>query len=743
MQGQNFFEELKRRNVFRVATAYAIAGWLIIQICTSTFPYLNLPGWLITAVIIFVAIGFPIALIFAWAFELTAEGLKKTAEVVPEKSVTKNTGKKLNRIIITSLSLLVVFLLVERVFFAQSNILDTQNTEVHAASIAVLPFVNMSSDAENEYFSDGLSEELLNVLAKVEGMQVAGRTSSFKFKGRNENLSEIADELGVRYILEGSVRKDGNRVRITAQLIKADDGYHMWSDTYDRELNDIFAIQDEISKSVLNELKVRLLPEDEAEIAKAPTQDIEAYNAYLRGTQLEISRISEDLELAIQQYKEAIRIDPTFALAYARLAIAYNLIKNYGSDIENIDELVRENVDRAIMLDSDIPEAYGALGLMYLDEGEYEKSIEAFAKAVDLNPNYGIVYSWMGNTYIEMVGKRQETIDSYRRAYEIDPENYVVRNNYIRSLMLEGKMDEALSMYEKQVRERPKFLFSYYRVSELYANYKGDEVESLKILLRASEIDEDEAITLGYLMFRAEALELNDYRDDLFEYFKSLYPNHPNVDRFTVVQLQDYEKYEELLPIIEKYRGTIGQEVYGEPALFTTYTYSRFTDHPELIREILRDYYPEFLDGSIEKVDRTIDGVAFVTAMVAKEDGEPELYNKMTDLLCSFAKDEEAAATDDLQSTRHFYAYVQCNALKGDKKETIKWLKEIENDQLIDLYDILREGRYLGEIIAENFPDDPVIGDMRMRSVAEFNRQRNDAIELLKNEGIWQEDWTE
>lgn len=743
MQGQNFFEELKRRNVFRVATAYAIAGWLIIQICTSTFPYLNLPGWLITAVIIFVAIGFPIALIFAWAFELTAEGLKKTAEVVPEKSVTKNTGKKLNRIIITSLSLLVVFLLVERVFFAQSNILDTQNTEVHAASIAVLPFVNMSSDAENEYFSDGLSEELLNVLAKVEGMQVAGRTSSFKFKGRNENLSEIADELGVRYILEGSVRKDGNRVRITAQLIKADDGYHMWSDTYDRELNDIFAIQDEISKSVLNELKVRLLPEDEAEIAKTPTQDIEAYNAYLRGTQLEISRISEDLELAIQQYKEAIRIDPTFALAYARLAIAYNLIKNYGSDIENIDELVRENVDRAIMLDSDIPEAYGALGLMYLDEGEYEKSIEAFAKAVDLNPNYGIVYSWMGNTYIEMVGKRQETIDSYRRAYEIDPENYVVRNNYIRSLMLEGKMDEALSMYEKQVRERPKFLFSYYRVSELYANYKGDEVESLKILLRASEIDEDEAITLGYLMFRAEALELNDYRDDLFEYFKSLYPNHPNVDRFTVVQLQDYEKYEELLPIIEKYRGTIGQEVYGEPALFTTYTYSRFTDHPELIREILRDYYPEFLDGSIEKVDRTIDGVAFVTAMVAKEDGEPELYNKMTDLLCSFAKDEEAAATDDLQSTRHFYAYVQCNALKGDKKETIKWLKEIENDQLIDLYDILREGRYLGEIIAENFPDDPVIGDMRMRSVAEFNRQRNDAIELLKNEGIWQEDWTE
>ena len=212
MDFRNLIAELKRRNVFRVATAYAIAGWLIIQICATTFPFLKLPEWLITAVIVFVLIGFPLSLIFAWAFELTPEGFKKSKEVEITESVTSRTGKKLNGIIITVLSMAVIFLLVERVFFAEAAFIQNQSEiEFETASIAVLPFVDMSADQDQEYFSDGLSEELLNALAKVEDMKVAGRTSSFKFKGQNENLKLIGDELNVQHILEGSVRKSGNR----------------------------------------------------------------------------------------------------------------------------------------------------------------------------------------------------------------------------------------------------------------------------------------------------------------------------------------------------------------------------------------------------------------------------------------------------------------------------------------------------------------------------------------------------
>lgn len=326
MNVSNFIEELKRRNVFKVGTAYAIAGWLIIQVATSVFPVFEFPEWTTQFVIILAIIGFPLSLIFAWAFELTPEGIKKSKEVDITESVTNRTGKKLNGIIITVLSMAVIFLLVERVFFAKASILEQESSaNIETASIAVLPFVNMSSDAENEYFSDGLSEELLNGLAKIEGMQVAGRTSSFSFKGKNEDLRVVAEQLGVKHILEGSVRKDGNTLRITAQLIQADNGFHLWSETYDREIESVFAIQEEITRKVVAELKVRLLPQEEIRLTERPTEDIEAFNAYLEATQLEINRLPSDLEKAIEKYKQAITIDPTFALAYARLAIAYQL----------------------------------------------------------------------------------------------------------------------------------------------------------------------------------------------------------------------------------------------------------------------------------------------------------------------------------------------------------------------------------------------------------------------------------
>ena len=382
MDFRNLIAELKRRNVFRVATAYAIAGWLIIQICATTFPFLKLPEWLITAVIVFVLIGFPLSLIFAWAFELTPEGFKKSKEVEITESVTSRTGKKLNGIIITVLSMAVIFLLVERVFFAEAAFIQNQSEiEFETASIAVLPFVDMSADQDQEYFSDGLSEELLNALAKVEDMKVAGRTSSFKFKGQNENLKLIGDELNVQHILEGSVRKSGNRIRITAQLIKADDGFHLWSETFDRELTatNIFDIQEEISRTVLKELKVRLLDEDEAELDNVPTQDIEAYQAYLRANSFIAERKIDKINLAIDLYKNALNLDPTFSEAYAKLAIAYNLQGYYGNvPFDQVQEQVKENAEKALSINNNEANAYAALGLYYANTFETDKAIEKY-----------------------------------------------------------------------------------------------------------------------------------------------------------------------------------------------------------------------------------------------------------------------------------------------------------------------------------------------------------------------------
>ena len=297
------FEELKRRNVFRVATAYAITGWLLIQIIATIAPQLAFPEWVPPFFTILILVGFPLSLIFAWAFELTPEGLKKSKEVDITESVTIRTGKKLNGLIITVLSMAIIFLLIERVFFAKKAILDDAKelANLDNTSIAVLPFVNMSDDENNEYFSDGLSEELLNVLAKIDELKVAGRTSSFKFKGMNEDLKTVGSELGVNHILEGSVRKSGDRVRVTAQLIKVDDGFHMWSETYDRELTatNVFDIQDDISREVLAQLKVQLLPEEVPEIDEIPTQDIEAYQSYLKANQMMVNRNYDEIEAEI------------------------------------------------------------------------------------------------------------------------------------------------------------------------------------------------------------------------------------------------------------------------------------------------------------------------------------------------------------------------------------------------------------------------------------------------------------
>jgi len=398
----NFFGELKRRNVFRVGIAYGIASWVILQIIDVVFPIIELPEWAPKLILAILAVGLVPALIFAWAFELTPEGLKKEKEVDRSQSITNKTGRKLDFGIIGILLVGIGFLLVDR---QSENSPPPAIAEMEIIkSIAVLPFVNMSSDAEQDYFSDGITEEILNSLAAVKELKVAGRTSSFAFKGQNDDLRKIGDTLGVEHILEGSVRKSGTKVRITAQLIQVQDGFHMWSDTYDRELDDIFAIQDEIANEILVQLRAQLLDEDLAALESQRT-NAQAYEWYLLAKQRIYGRTRLNIESAAALLDQAIALDPDYAPAYAQRGIATLLLsdRNYGVTPQPDAQAKGETfIRRSLELDPELAEGWAGLGLYYSNEAaKHELAIEALTRALDLNPNLIDASNWLYVTFTE------------------------------------------------------------------------------------------------------------------------------------------------------------------------------------------------------------------------------------------------------------------------------------------------------------------------------------------------------
>jgi TolB-like protein len=398
----SIFNELKRRNVFRVGIAYAVASWVLLQIVDVISPIFELPEWAPKLIFLILAIGLVPALLFAWAFEMTSEGLKKESEIDRSSSIVTSTGRKLNSIIVGFLIAAVALLLVERQF--RPVVIEGPESEVtgEAAqigkSIAVLPFVNMSSDAEQEFFSDGITEEILNSLASVQELKVAGRTSSFAFKGKNDDLRRIGDALGVNHILEGSVRKAGTQVRITAQLIQVDNGFHLWSATYDRELTDVFAIQDEIANEILKQLKSKLLAENIV-VAEARRTNPEVYELYLQAKQRIYTRTRSEIEMAVDELDEAIQRDQEYAPAFAQRGIATMLLSDqqYGSiPNDEAHRRAKRYIDQSLQLDSNLAEGWAGLGLYYTNgPQDTDASIDALAKALSINPNLIDASNWL------------------------------------------------------------------------------------------------------------------------------------------------------------------------------------------------------------------------------------------------------------------------------------------------------------------------------------------------------------
>jgi len=455
-----FIAELKRRNVFRVGTAYALLGWVVVQVTDIAVPALRLPDWVPSLVFYLGLIGFPFALLFAWAFELTPDGLKLEKDVDREQSITHSTGRKIDFIIIGLLAVAVVFLVIDKFLLVPEG--DAQpareaapeagaTAEQPDKSIAVLPFVNMSSDREQEYFSDGISEEILNSLASVKELKVAGRTSSFAFKGQNQDLRKIGAALGVGHILEGSVRKAGAKVRITAQLIQVDDGFHLWSDTYDRELTDVFAIQDEIASAILQALKAKLLGDDQRGLAASRTEP-EIYDQYLLARKLIYERSIQAIQSSVELLGSAIGKDPEYAPAYALRGIAYLILgSNYDALAhEESQTLGKQDLDQALGLDAGLAEAWAGIGLYYLNErpGDYPAAIRALKKALAINPGLIDASNWRQLAY-EDSGREDKAPVILEDMVKRDPLYRPGVNNIAGRYAVVGRSEEAFDLLNR------------------------------------------------------------------------------------------------------------------------------------------------------------------------------------------------------------------------------------------------------------------------------------------------------
>ena len=471
----SIFKELNRRNVFRIGAAYVVLSWVMLQVTDVVVPILALPDWVARLVLFLLAIGFPFALFFAWAYELTPDGLKREKDVDRSQSITAQTGRKLDRTIIGVLVVAVSLLLFERFISPTPDYAATQPPQQAAVesnspaatdpqrdasgndkSIAVLPFVNMSDDEQNEYFSDGISEELLNVLVRIEGLKVPSRTSSFTFKDSALKVSEIGRELGVDNVLEGSVRKAGNRIRVTAQLIDVDSDTHLWSETYTRELDDIFAVQDEIAHAIVSALEVTLSGQEEQALERRPTDNIEAYNQYLYGRHWWNQRIPGRMAEAIEPLRMAVELDPTFVQAWAALADVYLLLPEYdeGSVAENIPQALNAS-QKALALDPDSAHALTTFAyIKAMHHYHWEEAEVEFKRAIELAPNYRTAHQW----YAEMLAvlrRTDEAMAQLERAGEADPLAAIIP--HIRGWILfhAGRTGEAKQHYLDALRLDP------------------------------------------------------------------------------------------------------------------------------------------------------------------------------------------------------------------------------------------------------------------------------------------------
>ena len=484
----SFFAELRRRNVYKVAVAYAIVGWLLVQVATQVFPFLEIPNWVVRLVIALVIIGFPIALVIAWAFEATPQGIQRT-EVADAMSTAP--GKKKHAwifVVIFGAAISVGLFFIGR--YTGRN--TASASELSAKSIAVLPFDNLSRDPDNAYFAEGVQDEILTRLAKVADLKVISRTSTQRFKSTPGNLPEIAKQLGVVHILEGSVQKANDQVRVNVQLINALTDAHLWADTYDRKLIDIFSVESEIAKTIADTLQAKLTGSEKTAIAKAPTANTEAYELYHKGRSLWEKRSGDNIPKAIAFYEQAIARDPNYALAYAGLSSAY-IILPFWAGVDRLDAYskAKDAALKALRLDPNLAEAHLALGkVLFFSEIDLPGALREYQRAIELQPNDATAHHWLGNDALSALGRFEEAIAQGKRAVELDPLSPVINTDLGTTFYYAHRYEESAKQLRKTLEIDPTFFYAHFNLG-IALQAAGDLSGAITEYEKAKQLGDD------------------------------------------------------------------------------------------------------------------------------------------------------------------------------------------------------------------------------------------------------------
>ena len=464
MNPKAFFGELKRRNVYKVAVAYAIVGWLLVQITTQVFPFLEIPNWVVRLVITLVAIGFPIALVIAWAFEITPQGIERTevADTMPAAAGQKKNAWIYVVVIGAAISVALFFLGRYTAQSRESGRPPTAAGSLPQKSIAVLPFDNLSEEKGNAYFAEGIQDEILTRLAKVADLKVISRTSTQHFKSAPDNLPQIAKQLGVMHILEGSVQKANDQVRVNVQLINALTDAHLWADTFDRKLTDIFAVETEIAKTIADTLQAKLTGSEKNAISKKPTENPAAHELYLQGRYFWSKRSAANLRKSIDYFNQAIAQDPNYALAYAGLAQAWMVLPAYngGAPVE-CKPHAEAAARKALSLDETLSDAVAVLASIKAEyDFDFPDARSEYERAIQLNPNDATARHWFSTDCLATTGDHVSELAEMQRAAELDPLSLVINTNLGNAYLHNNRLDESIAQFGKAIEMDPNFYFA-------------------------------------------------------------------------------------------------------------------------------------------------------------------------------------------------------------------------------------------------------------------------------------------
>ena len=567
MNPKKFFAEVKRRNVYKVAAAYGVVAWLLTEIATQVLPFFEIPNWGVRLIVLAIIIGFPIALVIAWAFELTPEGLKRTEIADAEFPLGRSPKRAWIFIVTIAGAISVGLFFLGR--YTTSRTLSTEQGQPPASagslpqkSIAVLPFDNLSRDPDNAYFAEGIQDEILTRLAKVADLKVISRTSTQKYKSAPDNLRDIAKQLGVLNILEGSVQRAADQVRVTVQLINATTDAHLWAETYDRKLTDIFAVESDIAKTIADTLHAKLTGSEKSAIAKRPTADTEAYELYLKGRFFWNKRTGPDLRKAIAYFNQAIAKDPNYALAYAGLADAYVLLPPYGaaSALESFPH-AEAAAKKALELDDALAEAHTSLAQVLVSyDFDFEGSTREFERAIALNPNYATAHHWYGSGPPLSLGEFDRAIAELKRAQQLDPLSLIINADLGSGFVTARRYDDAIAQLRKTIEMDPHFYYAHWNLGEAL-ELKGKLREAFAEYKKAAELNDDPLVLSLVAQAEAKLGQRDDARKILKQLEQLATRRYVGNYAFALVHIALGEKEKAIEDLEHAYRDRVGPDI--------------------------------------------------------------------------------------------------------------------------------------------------------------------------------------